>query len=196
MKPLEEMLAALPNEQYVTVSDRFTKIGRDPLKSPAIIVLIGPPACGKSTWTGAHVGSTDRQTVILSSDNQVDEYAKANGLSYAQAIAKIDMQAFEKVMEGALRVAVAERKDIIVDRTNMRLRPRRRWLGQAPRHYVRVGVHFEVELAVLYDRLERRARETGKYIPRSVVEGMIESFQPPSYDEFDIIERVVARELV
>ena len=196
MATLEEIIASQPDTQRKAMADRFLKFGRDPAKCSKIIFLIGPPASGKSTWTKAHLAVTDTPTVVLSTDDQVEAYAKANGLTYSQAMAKVDFQGFERNMAGSLRVAVAEHKDIIVDRTNMRTRARRRWMSEVPRHYVRVGIEFVVEPEVLYARLKRRLHETGKDVPRNIVRGMIETYQPPSYEEFDILERIVTEELV
>jgi predicted kinase len=161
-------------------------------ENPRIYILIGPPACGKSTWTESHLASTDRPTTVLSSDAFIEQWAKENGKTYSEAFGLLDLKEIEQKLDLALRDAARERKDIIVDRTNMRLRVRRRWLGQTPKNYVRVGVEFPIDQNVLFERLDSRAKATGKVIPHQVVLDMIENFQQPTYEEFDVIDRVVA----
>jgi predicted kinase len=187
MKPFEEILSNLPDAQREAIEHRFVKIGRKLEKCPHIFVLIGAPASGKSTWTTAYL-ETARPTTVASTDQQIDAYAAANGLSYSEAHDKIDMESLEQNMQGSIRVAVAKSQDIIIDRTNLRVKSRNRWLSQVPRHYVRIGVVFTVEpVEALFKRLHKRAKETGKYVPDLVVQEMLSSYQPPTLDEFDII---------
>jgi hypothetical protein len=127
---------------------------------------------------------------VLSSDDQVEKYAAENSLTYSQAIAKIDMKTFERIMTSDLRAAVASDSDIIVDRTNVRLRARNRWLSQVPKHYFRVCLLFEASKEVLEQRLIERAKTTGKHVPKNILKDMIEMYQEPTLAEFDTIKKV------
>lgn len=186
---LDETLALFSTEQHACfVAKRFEKIGRDPLKCPRIIVLIGPPGSGKSTWIKEYLAKAVRPAVVLSSDDQIDAMAAELGITYSQMMPKIDMKALEQNMHADLRRAVAEGADIIVDRTNLKVKSRRKWMSQVPSHYVRVAVNFNVSRQELNRRIADRAAKTGKNIPADVVSDMIKTFEGPSLMEFDIIE--------
>ena len=180
---LDESIAALS-------STRFAKINRNPVRCPRIMILIGAPASGKSTWTSNYLSQAARPTVVLSSDDLIEEHATANGISYSEAFEQLDMKNLENIMRDRLVTAISDKHDVIIDRTNMRIRPRNRWLSQVPSHYVRVGIVFDIAVDKLHDRLRHREATTGKFVPHHVVDDMISTHQPPTFDEFDIIEAI------
>jgi predicted kinase len=187
VKTLDEILASASEERRAALSDRLINIGRSVERVPAVIALIGLPASGKSTFTKAYMAANARSTVILSSDDLIEEIAREKGKTYSQVFPTIDMKELEGVMTQRQRTAVALGQDIIIDRTNMRAKSRRRWLSQVPRHYIRIGAVFEVPMAILHQRLFARKVATGKDIPKHVIYDMLKDYQEPTYDEFDII---------
>lgn len=187
MKTLEDMMVGMTAAQREAMDSRFVNIGRVVDRCPHIIALIGLPASGKSTWTARYLEGNPRETTVLSTDNQIDALAKAAGKTYSQIFPSIDMSKLEAEMSHQQRTAVALNRDMIVDRTNMRVKSRRRWLSQVPKHYVRIGLVFEVPLAVLHQRLFARGVATGKTIPKNVISDMMESYQEPTFEEFDVI---------
>ena len=183
---LDENIAALS-------SARFQKINRDPTRCPRAIFLIGAPASGKSTWTTnylAQANQANRLTIVLSTDDLIEDYAREHNISYSEAFDQLDMKTLENTVRESLKYAIRNNQDVIVDRTNMRVRSRNRWLSQVPSHYVRVGIRFEVDSDTLHDRLRHRAETTGKFVPHHIVDDMLSSHQPPTFDEFDIIEAI------
>jgi predicted kinase len=195
--PLENMLAIFSDEQNAILNERFLKIGRDVSRCPRIIIPIGPPGCGKSTWVSRYLMATpDRETVILSSDEYIDRHSAENGITYDKSYEMMDLGAVEKDLAARMRVAIAERKDIINDRTNLRTKVRNRWLSQVPKHYVRIALVFNVPEPTIRERVKARAQATGKNIPYSVITDMLTSYQPPSLEEFDIIEEMDATSMV
>ena len=147
---------------------------------------VGMAGSGKSTFITQYMAETDRPTIVVSSDNQIEEIARERGQTYTEVYPTIEMNKLEANMRGSIRVAVAEKKDIIIDRTNPTVRARSRWLSQPPKYYVTIGLYFKIEDEVLFERLNRRARETGKKIPRRVIQDMLGYFTPPQEGEFDI----------
>lgn len=187
MKTLEEMMAGMSEAQRIALDDRLTHIGRVLDRCPRIISLIGLPASGKSTWTKNYLAESVRSTIVLSTDDMIDQIAREKGKTYSQVFPNIDMQQLETEMSQRQRTAVALGQDMIVDRTNMRVKSRRRWLSQVPKHYVRVGLVFEVSMPILHQRLFARGVATGKNIPKHVVHDMLMTYQEPTYEEFDVI---------
>ncbi len=191
MREPDVILEELSTDERDRINQRFVNIGRDITTCPRIILLVGVPCSGKSTWTKEYLGRENvRPTTIVSSDDQIDAYAKANNLTYEQALKQLDFDVLEKNMAAMIRDAVKAGLDVIVDRTNLRKKSRRRWTSQVPQHYVRAAVVFEVPETVIFERLKRRERETNKRVPVGVVKGMLETYQVPTLEEFDIIERI------
>lgn len=122
---------------------------------------------------------------MLSTDDQIDAYASARGLSYSAAFDKVDFKSMEAIMFEKMHQALALGMDIVVDRTNLRRKSRRPFLERVGSEYYRVAMMFELAPDELQRRLDQRAATTGKFIPRHVIESMIEGFEAPDQSEFD-----------
>ncbi len=159
-------------------------------------VLIGPPASGKSTWRAKNLAATfitndtpEPHAVVISGDDLIEAEMAVTGDSYPVVFARHDFKEQKRILRNQFTQAVEEGRDIVIDRTNLTAKGRRSFLASLPRTYERVAVLFDVPETVLFERLERRGIETGKVIPRKVVEDMIASYQPPAPGEFDRIIR-------
>lgn len=151
------------------------------MNRPQITILVGLPASGKSTFCAAHSAPCD---VILSTDNYVERLAREQGTTYdalwAAHIGEAEADLFEQ-----LQRALAERQDIVIDRTNLTAKSRRRILSQVPKLYARVAVVFDVSEA---DQAARLTQRPGKTIPAAAIVSMRESFEPPTvFEGFDAI---------
>lgn len=150
--------------------------------APEIIVLVGPPATGKSTWCAdVSMNGTDGY-VVLSFDSEIERLAEENGTTYYEGFKDYIGQA-TAIVKQKFRDAVNNNESIIWDQTNLTLKKRRGILNQVPDHYYKMAVAFEVTEQELNERLERRERETGKHIPREVVKDMASKYVPPTEQE-------------
>lgn len=185
---LDFILDQLTPEERDAASLRAASFGRKLEKAPRIIFLVGVPASGKSTWRASYlVDNPDRDTVTVSSDDMIEAYAAERGMNYSQAHREIDMNELDKRCSAAVRVAVARGQDVIIDRTNMRFKPRNRFLSQVTKRYTRVAVLFWTDCDVVRQRIIDRGRATGKHIPFKMVQEMFATYQAPTHDEFDLI---------
>lgn len=145
---------------------------------PKFIMLVGLPGSGKSTFLAYHAEDFDSYTCV-STDKFIEEYAVQRGLTYddvwQEAVGRADSS-----MQYAFQYAVANRNDIVVDRTNLSVKSRRRFLSSLPEEYMKMAVVFSVPDDVLASRLASRP---GKTIPEHVVERMRTSYTPPTLDE-------------
>lgn len=154
-------------------------------------VLIGPPACGKSTFRVELLSHyTDIGPVILSGDDLIEEECLALGLTYAQAFVKHDFKAQKKILRAKFQQAITDGRDIIIDRTNLTRKSRRSFLDSLPKYYEKIGVVFSTSEVDIFARLEKRGLDTGKIIPVDVVKEMIKSYQAPEMGEFHRIINV------
>lgn len=155
--------------------------------SPTLYILVGPPGVGKSTWTRQHLRTTVQSTRVVSSDNIVEETALLHGVTYSEAWNFVDQKWIRRQTNADFDRAIEEGSDIIVDRTNMTLRGRRMFLSRTPKTYEKRAVIFQLSRLILNERLENRARETGKIIPMAAVDRMLASYEAPDFVEFDAI---------
>ena len=82
---------------------------------PHIIVLVGLPACGKSTF----IQNGDFQNhEIISSDNLIEDYAKTVNKTYEEVFSEYIKIASRKILK-IYDEALKSNKNIIIDRTNL-----------------------------------------------------------------------------
>lgn len=163
----------------------------DEVKSkPEIYVLVGLPGSGKSTWTKDFLAKSDKDFVVLSTDDIIEAIAKAKNSTYNQVIMSSRDEA-DKQMKRNASSALSARKNIIWDQTNLGANKRRKILSQVPKEYYKVAVVFEVDEQELQNRLNKREAETGKRISPKIVSDMREAYIEPSKSEgFDSILKV------
>ena len=109
--------------------------------------------------------------------SDVWKYLEDNNLH--KEIDKIERETFNK--------AVKDKKDIVIDRTNMSPKSRRKWLLSVPKEYSKEAIIFATPFGEVYKRNAKR-RETGKDIKDWIIDNMIRGFTPPMYDECDNIK--------
>lgn len=143
-----------------------------------IIMLVGPPCSGKSTWRQRNCPDH----VLIDTDSYIERRAQEQGSTYG-AVFDSEIRAAEADMQQRLRFAVARGADMVWDQTNMTRRSRLRKLALIPEFYHRTAVVFQVDIDELALRNQVRAQNTGKEIPWKVIRDMINSFEMPAADE-------------
>ncbi len=160
-------------------------------KPPNITLMVGLPGSGKSTAV-RHIMSNlaGGDYIVLSPDDEVLAMGHAEGLNYTESVRKFGFQKAEKIFLDQLKDALAARKNVIVDRTNLTTGIRDMLLRDVPVDYTKTAVICEVDADELKRRLGDRAEQTSKIIPETVLTKMIAAYQPPDHPEFDYIKRV------
>jgi predicted kinase len=139
--------------------------------TPCLIVLVGPPGSGKSTWT-RHNG---HGAVHVSQDDLIDAITPAG---FDHVYRPVYREAEDAIARAALRAG----HKVIVDRTNRTRAHRQRWLriaheAQCPA--VAVVMPTSPELC--------RARNAARTGPRRLsgerMERMLAAFEPVHHDE-------------
>ena len=153
--------------------------------------MIGPPACGKTYWRNNYLKKALRPTIVISSDDLLEEWARNNSTTYTEAFNTANLQQIEKTFMENFQSALSNGNDIIIDRTNMTVKTRNKFLAQIPKDYQRHAIIFEISRHDLQVRLDQRAI-SGKIIPTIAVDNFISNYIPPTIDEkFDSIEKVI-----
>jgi len=156
-------------------------------KQKEIILLIGLPASGKSTYISKMKGKYD----IVSNDLYVEKIAKKMKITYTEAFDKINRDDTLGNTRKEFDKAISKGRSVIIDNTNMNKKERSYFVNNAPKDYKRIAIIFKVNDSELKKRLEKRGKETGKIIPDEVIKKMKSKYEPPTKEEgFDEIKTI------
>lgn len=146
---------------------------------PTIYMMVGSPCSGKSTY----INNTLNNCEIISSDNIIENIAKEQNKTYSEVFHEVNFKDVEKEMFEEFKNAIENNKNIVVDRTNMTIKSRRRFLSNIPKHYIKYAIVFDTDKETIFKRNKERFEKTGKHIPENVIESFIKNFQMPSKEE-------------
>ena len=148
------------------------------LKEPFVIILIGPPLSGKTTWIRENFPTTE----VISRDETVMEvYGSRN---YTEAFKSVDQKEVDRVLTQKFLDANAAKKNVIVDMTHMATKRRKQNLNYFSNDYYKLGVIFPILSDDEYVRRnQKRIEEENKDLPMRIVKSMISSYQPITTDE-------------
>lgn len=153
-----------------------------------IIILVGPPGVGKSTWVQKEFQDECR---VISSDNIIEEVAKSEGKTYNEVFSKYIKAADAMMWQDFDGAVNGDYYPIIVDRTNMSAAARGKFFARLNNFHK--GHGYTVEAVVFpmpgteklsSEEWNRRLdSRPGKTIPNHVLTSMIEHYQPPTLSE-------------
>ena len=143
-----------------------------------LLMLIGVPGSGKSTWVKENCDPLAYN--LISSDNYIDKVAEKEGITYNEAFQKHIKKATEDMNKMA-KYAFDNDRSVIWDQTNLTAKSRKAKLAMVPKHYKQITLYFTVPKDEEHKR--RLDSRPGKTIPHHILKNMIESAEPPSYDE-------------
>ncbi len=159
--------------------------------TPQAIMLIGMPGSGKSTYIDElKAQNPDRDYVVLSTDDILERLGDEKGWDYNQAFKNIPFKKVQAIFNTNFQQAVKDKKDIILDQTNLTVKSRAKKLNKLPEEYRKIAIVFIVTADELERRLNERFAKTGKSVPEFILNNMIRSYIPPSHSEFDEIIEV------
>lgn len=142
-------------------------------------ILVGAPGSGKSTWMRNQEWIDD--TYVASTDDIIENIADQYGFTYDEAFK--DVVGFaEKVMWRELEMAAEAGDPIYIDRTNMSVKSRKRFIDFL-RPY---GYRFDAVVFPNPDPAEWERRlnsRPGKTIPDNIIRNMVASFRMPTPEE-------------
>ena len=149
------------------------------------IILVGPPCCGKSTWTDAFIEKTP-DTTIVSRDGILMEYAKEINESMTYNVAWDTVSGKDVDKEYKRRLKESEtygEVNIIVDATNMGVKRRTGHMKNVSEEFDREVVVFPWDKKTFVERNAKRKEETGKSISNGIWQSMVNNYKTPTKEE-------------
>lgn len=157
------------------------------LKSPYILILVGPPLVGKGWFCNLFIENIDKDVVIVSRDESLmDVYGSRN---YTDAFSNVNQKAVDKELTKRLVDAGEGSKNVIVDMTHMTSKRRKQNLDYFGDEFYKVAVIFPIPTDEEFiKRNQKRIKEENKDLPMHIVKRMISQYQPIRDEEnFDKI---------
>lgn len=149
--------------------------------SPYLIMLIGLPGTGKSTFRNNFLKHNIRDWVILSSDDYIEWVAQKANKTYSEVF-RFEAKNAESNLLSVAKSAILSGKNCLWDQTNLSEKSRKKRLDMFPKTYTTFGHIFhppgeEKHKKILANRPE-------KFIPWSIIENMKSTYQTPSNNDF------------
>lgn len=142
-----------------------------PLAVPCLIVLVGPPASGKSTWAKRN----GRGAVHVSQDDLIDAISP-DGFDH------IYRPVYRAAEDAVARAALEHGNTVIVDRTNRTRAHRCRWLAIArDADCAAIAVTMGASFSLCRER--NRRRQDVRRLTEERMERMIAAIEPVRPDE-------------
>ena len=145
------------------------------LKEPFVMLLIGPPLSGKTTWFNKTF--KDKPVTLISRDAIVMEVAGTD--NYNHAFNSVDQKEVNRQLEYKIEQAVKNKQNVVVDMTNLTSKRRKSTLSYFTDDYNKIAVLFPMPSEEEFrERNKKREVEENKTIPDAVIRNMIASYQP------------------
>lgn len=146
---------------------------------PKLIFLVGPPACGKSTY--AKRTFQNDHTIILSSDGIRKEL-------FGDENIQTENEAVFSTLYERMRKSLKEQKDVVIDATNINKQTRKYVfdaLGNTPAEKIAIVIDTPKEICHKLNKGRRRV------VPDYVIDKYFDIFEMPTFEEgFDKIEKI------
>lgn len=150
------------------------------LKYPFVMVLIGPPLSGKTTFINEKFNKDEVD--IISRDQILLDLSETN--DYNLAFKTVNQKLVDDELKSRLVNSGKSNKNVIIDMTNMSSKRRKHNLSYFDDNFYKVAVLFPIlEWSEYLKRNEKRSVNENKFIPEEVIKNMISNYQEVRYDE-------------
>lgn len=145
------------------------------IKSPWVMLLVGPPLSGKSTFIRNNSEFFEDSTIISRDQILLDLHGSDN---YELAFKEVNQKEVDRILSNSIRDASVLGKNVVIDMTNLTKKRRRNSLNYFGDEYYKVAVIFPILSDSEYERRNLSRKESeNKWIPPHVIKNMISSYQ-------------------
>lgn len=144
------------------------------LPNPYVILLIGPPLVGKTSFIKEAAGVSLFE--VVSRDQIIMDMANTD--NYEEAYSTVNQREVDSQLKSRIESLSKLNSNVIVDMTNLSSKRRRTTLRYFGKEYYKVGIVFPiVDWEEMKKRNEKREREEKKHIGEHIIKRMIGSYQ-------------------
>jgi predicted kinase len=148
------------------------------LKEPFVIILVGPPLSGKTSFIRQNFPDTE---VISRDEILMDVWGSKN---YDEAFNGVNQREVDRVLHQRMVSANDAHRNVIIDMTHMTSKRRKNNLDYFSDDYYKLAIIFPILDESEYERRNlKRAAEENKSIPMHVIKSMISQYQTIREDE-------------
>lgn len=159
------------------------------LKTPFVLLMVGPPLVGKSTAIKEWLKNFDGNVNIISRDSIVLEQYGSN--DYSAAFNSVNQKQVDKILVSRIEDANMNRDNVIIDMTNLTPKRRTYNLSFFNDDYYKVAIVFPfLDWNEFLSRNQKRKVEENKFIPEYVIKNMMNSFTP--IKDFEGFDKVIS----
>ena len=148
------------------------------MKNPFLILLVGTPLSGKSTWIKRnypHIFTICRDDIILEN---------SNATNYNDAFYTADQKKIDKTLNSRILETSKNKRSVILDMTHLSSKRRTKNLSYFSKSYYKIAVVFPILSDSEYIlRNSVRSKLEGKDISLYVIKNMIKYYDPVKLDE-------------
>lgn len=162
------------------------------MKNKQVIIMVGLPGSGKSTYVKDVLLNTGLNYTVCSSDDIIDAKATELNITNTEAFELCSRKETERAFKEKIWAAIDAGDNIIIDRTNLTEKGRSKMISyfnqRKATNYKKIAIVFDMtDLNMIYKRCEDRFKSTGKYISVATFSGMISRYDEVKINEFDEI---------
>jgi len=161
-----------------------------PLSKNIMIMMIGHPGSGKSTWANKFVVEQSHIFNLISTDNIFDKIVPAQYREQkVDAYDKYKDQVFSEY-HAQIETSVKESQNVILDRAYASDNKRQYALDFFHPEYLKVAIHVTTDQNACLKRVKKREDQTGRKLDQEFFDKVVNNHEAPSFSQFDIIIKV------